>query len=47
MAIGKELGYTVSELAQLMTIEELMLWSAFFELQNDEQEAMMKKARRR
>tara|TARA_R100000482_G_scaffold103130_1_gene46009 strand:+ start:2407 stop:2523 length:117 start_codon:yes stop_codon:yes gene_type:complete len=30
-----------------VTIEELFLWSAYFELQNDEHEERMKKAKRR
>jgi len=30
-----------------VTMEELMIWAAYFELQNDEQEAAMKKMRRR
>lgn len=47
MAVAKELGYTLAELNQGMTLEELLIWSAFFELQSDEQEAVMKKARRR
>jgi len=29
-----------------MTVEELLIWSAFYELRNDEEEAAMKKAKR-
>jgi hypothetical protein len=47
MGVAKELGYTLSELLNNMTIEEIMLWSAYFALQNEEHEAAMKKARRR
>jgi len=47
MGVAKELGYSLSELTGTMTVEELMMWSAFFAIQHDEQEAAMKKARRR
>jgi hypothetical protein len=47
MGVAKELGYSLSQLAANMTLEELMMWSAFFAIQHDEQEAAMKKARRR
>jgi hypothetical protein len=29
-----------------MTIEELLIWSAFYELRSDEEQAAMKKAKR-
>jgi hypothetical protein len=45
--VAKELGYTLQQLNQLITIDELFLWSAYFELLNEEQEAEMRKARRR
>jgi len=47
MGVAKELGYTLTELTDNMTWEELMMWSAFFAIQNDQHEAAMKKARRR
>jgi hypothetical protein len=47
MGVAKELGYSLSQLAENMTLEELMMWSAFFAIQHDEHEAAMKKARRR
>ncbi len=47
MSVAKELGYSLSQLAENMTLEELMMWSAFFAIQHDEHEAAMKKARRR
>lgn len=47
MGVAKELGYTLSGLLENMTLEEIMLWSAFFALQNEEQEAAMKKVRHR
>ena len=36
MGVAKELGCTLAELRQKMTLEELYLWSAWFELQHDE-----------
>ena len=47
MGVAKELGHTLSGLMASMTMEEIMLWSAYFALQNEEQEAVMKKAHRR
>jgi hypothetical protein len=47
MGVAKELGYTLAELTDNMTWEELMMWSAFFAIQNEQHEAAMKKARRR
>jgi hypothetical protein len=37
----------LQQLNQSITIDELFLWSAYFELLNEEQEAEMRKARRR
>lgn len=45
--VAKELGYTVQELWDRITLEELLGWSAYFHLRNQEQEAEMKKASRR
>jgi hypothetical protein len=36
MGVAKEIGCTLAELKSKMTMEELMLWSAWFELQHDE-----------
>ena len=47
MGVAKELGYSLSQLAENMTLEELMMWSAFFAIQNEQHEEAMKKARRR
>ena len=35
-SLAKELGKTVSELCQTLTLEELVGWAAYFELQNEE-----------
>jgi hypothetical protein len=37
LSIAKELGYSLVRLNQEVTMEELLLWSAYFELQNEEQ----------
>ena len=47
LAVAKELGMTLVQLREAMTPEELWLWAAFFQLQNEEQKAEMEKARRR
>ena len=45
--VAKELGYTVQELHERITPEELLGWSAYFSVINRRQEAAMKKAQRR
>jgi hypothetical protein len=45
LSIAKELGYSLVRLNQEVTMEELLLWSAYFELQNEEQERRMKQRR--
>jgi hypothetical protein len=45
LGVAKELGYSLVRLNQEVTMEELLLWSAYFELQNEEQERRMKRRR--
>ncbi len=45
--IAKELGMSLSELRSTMTAEEVLGWSAYFKIVNEDQEAEMRKARRR
>jgi hypothetical protein len=45
MGVAKELGYTLVRLKAELTLEELLLWSAYFELTNEEQERRMKQRR--
>jgi len=45
LGVAKELGYTLARLSQEVTLEELLLWSSYFELQNEEQERRMKRRR--
>jgi|TARA_R100000030_G_scaffold93721_1_gene80049 hypothetical protein len=45
LGVAKELGYSLARLHQEMTLEELFIWSSYFEVLNDEQEAAMKRRR--
>ena len=45
--IAKELGITLSELRATMTAEEVLGWSTYFQILNENQEEQMRKARRR
>ena len=45
--VAKELGMGLSELRATMTVEEIIGWSAYFQAINEDQEAEMRKARRR
>lgn len=45
-SLAKELGKTVSELCQTLTLEELVGWAAYFELQNEEYQKEQEQAQR-
>lgn len=45
MGVAKELGYSLARLNQEVTLEELLMWSVYFDLQNEEREQMMKRRR--
>ncbi len=47
MGVAKELGYSLRRLTEEVTEEELLLWSAYFGLMNEQQEKAMKSAKRR
>tara|TARA_R100000030_G_scaffold99222_1_gene90053 strand:+ start:805 stop:966 length:162 start_codon:yes stop_codon:yes gene_type:complete len=47
LGVAKELGYTLTRLKNEVTLEELYLWSTYFGVLNEDQEAQMKKARRK
>ena len=47
LGVAKELKYTLLELQQKMTMEELFIWSAYFSVLNDEQEKMLNKSKLR
>jgi hypothetical protein len=46
LGVAKELGYTLTRLKAELTMEELLLWSAYFDVLNEEQERRMKQWRR-
>ena len=45
--VARELGYTVQELHERITLDELLGWSCYFSLINKQQEEQIKKASRR
>jgi hypothetical protein len=45
LGVAKELGYSLARLNQEVTLEELLIWSSYFELQNEEQQRRMKQRR--
>lgn len=47
MRLARDLGYTLAELSQRVTLEELRLWAAMYEIESKEQEEAMRKAKRR
>jgi len=44
--VAKELGMSLSEVRTTMTAEELIGWSAYFQILNEDQERELEKARR-
>lgn len=45
--VAKELGYTVQELHERITQEELLGWNCYFAIVNRRNDAAIKKAQRR
>jgi hypothetical protein len=45
--VAKELGKSLREVRASMTAEELIGWSAYFKILNEDQQKEMEKARRR
>jgi hypothetical protein len=45
LGVAKELGYSLAKLNQEVTLEELLIWSGYFDIQNEEQERRMKRKR--
>jgi hypothetical protein len=41
--VAKELGMTLAELTDKVTLEELSLWAAFFEIEAEEQKKAAKR----
>lgn len=46
MRLARDLGYTLLELMQRLTYEELLLWNALYEAENLEYEEAERKAKR-
>lgn len=47
MRIARDLGYTLSELTQRLTREELQLWALLYEVEYKEELETIRKAKRR
>lgn len=47
MRIARDLGYTLSELTQRLTREELQLWALLYEVEYKEEREAIRKAKRR
>ena len=47
MRLARDLGYTLADLTQRITWEELQLWTLLYEVEYREKEEAAKKARRR
>jgi hypothetical protein len=45
--VAKELGISLSEVRATMTAEELIGWSAYFQILNEDQQKEIEKAKRR
>ena len=46
MVVAEKLGYTLTELEEKMTREELYLWSMFYAVRSEEEKKTMNKAKR-
>ena len=47
LGVAKELGYTLTELLEKITMEELVLWSVYFDTLNDQEKDSIKRSRYR
>ena len=45
MIVAEKLGYTLTELQGRITPEELALWSAFYQLRQEEEQKAINKAK--
>jgi hypothetical protein len=45
--VAKELGLTLTDVRATMTAEELIGWSAYFSILNEDQQKELEKAKRR
>lgn len=47
MRLARDLGYTLLELSERITFEEVQLWGLMYQVENEEAEEVNKKASRR
>jgi len=47
LGVAKELGMSLTQLKQSVTPEELLLWSVYFQVLNEDQQKELDKAKRR
>jgi hypothetical protein len=47
MRLARELGYTLSEIMERTTYEEIYLWGVLFEVEAEEREEAARKAKRK
>lgn len=47
MRIARDLGYTLLELSQRMTHEEFQLWALVLQVEHEEEQEAIRKAKRR
>lgn len=47
MGVAHELGYSLTRLMSEMTMEEVILWSVFYNLRNEEQQKAIKRSSKR
>ena len=41
LVVAEKLGYTLAELQERATVEEMLLWSAFYEYRSDQERSAM------
>ncbi len=46
MVVAEKLGYTLTELQDKMTLEELYLWQMFYKLRDEKEQEASNKAKR-
>ena len=44
--VAEKLGYTLAELQSKVTVEELMIWNAFYAYRHEEEEKAMERAKK-
>ena len=47
LGVTKELGMSLTQLKQTVTVEELLRWSVYFQILNEDQQKEIDKAKRR